>query len=157
MLEWLDTHLRDAPLRPATDQAPPPAAKALAEFWDVLAEPDGRARARAIIEETRRRDSKAVLFPEAELNAYGYQILQNGAADRAVWLFELNVEAYPASANVYDSLSDAFLAAGNRAEALEYAEKTLKVLETDKQVTDDLAAAIRESAEKKIKDLKKVS
>jgi hypothetical protein len=107
--------------------------------------------------ETKRRDPKVVLFPEGEMNQFGYQILQSGAAGHAVWLFQLNVDTYPNSANTYDSLSDALVAAGNRKEALLNAEKALEVLERDKSVPDEFRAAIKESAEKKIKELKKES
>src|SRR6266511_146100 len=37
-----------------------------------------------------------------------------GAPAQAVAIFRLNVEAYPASANVYDSLAEAYLAMGNK-------------------------------------------
>ena len=62
---------------------------------------------------------------------------------------------YPNSANTYDSLSDALLAAGNRKEALHNAEKALEVLDRDKSAPDEFRAAIKESAEKKISELKK--
>ena len=46
-------------------------------------------------------------------------------------VFKLNVDAYPSSANTYDSLSDGYLALGNREEALRYAEKTLEMIPKD--------------------------
>jgi hypothetical protein len=67
----------------------------------------------------------------------------------------MNVDAYPQSANVYDSLSDAFLADGNTTEALKYAEKCLQVLATDTRIPSEFKQAIKESAEKKVRDLKK--
>jgi hypothetical protein len=73
----------------------------------------------------------------------------------AIQVFQLNVDAYPTSANTYDSLSDAQLAAGNREESLRLAEKALSLLEADTQIGPELRAAIRESAEKKIRDLRK--
>ena len=156
MLDWFDAHLRNAPLKPVTTSAattPSP----LEEFWNVLANPDGHERALQLIQATKRRDPKLVLFPEGELNAYGYQILQSGTANHAIWLFQLNADTYPNSANTYDSLSDALLAAGNRKEALRNAEKALEVLSRDKSVPDEFRAAIKESAEKKITQLKKES
>ncbi len=65
------------------------------------------------------------------------------------------MDAYPNSANTYDSLSDAYLAAGGREDALRYAKKALEMLDGDKQVGDELRAAIKESAEKKIQELTK--
>ncbi len=67
----------------------------------------------------------------------------------------MNVDAYPGSANTYDSLSDAYLAAGKRAEALRFAEKALEMLAKDTQTPEAFKAAIRESAQKKIDQLKR--
>jgi uncharacterized protein len=53
-------------------------------------------------------------LPEAQVNQLGYAVLQalkNPAL--AVWVFRKNVDLYPESANVYDSLGDGLLAAGD--------------------------------------------
>ena len=42
------------------------------------------------------------------VNLLGYQRLQAGDPAAAIELFELNVELYPDSANVYDSLAEAY-------------------------------------------------
>ena len=99
--------------------------------------------------------SNVVLFPEQDANAYGYQLLQEGRNEDAIILFKMNVEAYPNSPNTYDSLADAFLAAGKKDEALRLAEKTLVMLEKDTTTPADFKAQIKESAEKKIAELKK--
>jgi hypothetical protein len=66
---------------------------------------------------------------------------------------QLNVQAYPASANVYDSLSDAYLADGQTDLARENAEKALALLPTDPTADEPRRAAIRASAEGKLKQL----
>ena len=83
--------------------------------------------------------------------------MQEGRSKDAIVVFQMNVDAYPQSGNVYDSLSDAYLAEGNKAEALKYAEKALAVLPTDTKTPDQFKQAIKESAEKKIKELKKTN
>ena len=53
-------------------------------------------------------------LPEEQLNQLGYvalQFLKNPAL--AIWIFRRNVDLYPESANVYDSLGDALLVAGD--------------------------------------------
>jgi tetratricopeptide (TPR) repeat protein len=45
----------------------------------------------------------------------------------AVEILRLNVEAYPESANVYDSLGEAYLNAGDKPHAIENYEKSLKL------------------------------
>jgi dienelactone hydrolase len=155
ILDWLDARLRTAPAAPLTSAATA-APSRVKEFWDVLARPDGESTARRIFEETRKQDPKFVLFPEGELNLYGYQILQNDP-NHAIWLFKLNVDAYPKSANPHDSLSDAYLAAGKRKEALHHAEKALEMLPGDTTIGDEFRATLKESAEQKIRELKKTS
>ena len=53
--------------------------------------------------------------------------------------------------------ADALLAAGNREEALHNAEKALEALGRDTSAPDEFRVAIKESAEKKIRELKKES
>jgi hypothetical protein len=50
----------------------------------------------------------AVPVPEALLNQIGYQLMGQGNTEEAVAAFKLNVERYPGSANVYDSLGEAY-------------------------------------------------
>jgi dienelactone hydrolase len=154
IMAWFDGKLRTAPEslpKPSSTAPPTPVEK----FWTLLARPDGVRAARAIFDASRRDDPGLVLFPEGEMNLHGYSLLQGGNAKDAIVVFEMNVDAYPRSANTYDSLSDAHLAAGNRDEALRLAEKALAVLATDAQANTDFGALIRESAERKIKELRK--
>ena len=154
MLDWLDSHLRNAPLKPVTSQAAGPATP-VEEFWTTLTGPGGPATARVLFDKARQANSKVVLFPEQEANAYGYQLLQEGRAEDAIIVFKMNVDAHPQSPNTYDSLADAYLAAGKRDEALRLAEKTLAMLEKDTITPEDFKAQIKESAERKIAELKK--
>jgi hypothetical protein len=53
-------------------------------------------------------------LPEGVLNELGYNVLQSlKSPGLAAWVFQQNVEMYPESANVYDSLGDALLAKGD--------------------------------------------
>ena len=153
MLDWIDAHLRNAPAIPAPQPAPSPTP--VQEFWTTLTGPGGPARARALFDAARQRGTHTDLFPETEANAYGYELLQGGRAEEAVIVFQMNVDAFPRSANTYDSLSDAHLAAGRRTEALRFAEKALELLDTDTSTPDDFRQRIRESAEQKIRQLRK--
>jgi tetratricopeptide (TPR) repeat protein len=105
-------------------------------------------------EDERRKNTKAILLPEVETNLLGYQLMQNGNTKDALTILKMNNEAYPASANTYDSVSDALLAAGDRAGALKYATKAFEMLEKDAEAPPEFKQLVRESAEKKIKELK---
>jgi dienelactone hydrolase len=121
------------------------------EFWTTL-DRDGVERAVQTFHAARRRDPDAFLFPEGVMNQAGYERLQAGKTKDAIALFTLNVEAYFASANAQDSLGDAYLADGQRDRALAAARRCLELLPDDKS-NDQFKAAIRASAEEKIKKL----
>ena len=104
-----------------------------------------------IWDEARRRDPKATLFPEAIANVIGYEHLQSGNVSQAIAVFSLNTSAFPASANAYDSLADAYVAAGKKDLARVNAQKALALLPSDTTVPADFRERIRESAEQKIK------
>ncbi|HEV7891972.1 MAG TPA: alpha/beta hydrolase-fold protein [Pyrinomonadaceae bacterium] len=64
-----------------------------------------------------------VLVPEALMNQVGYQLIGQGNTEEAVAAFKLNVERYPGSANVYDSLGEAYERTGRFELALTNYEK----------------------------------
>lgn len=54
----------------------------------------------------------AIPVPEALINQMGYQFLFANNPDEAIAVFKANVERYPDSANVYDSLAEAYERSG---------------------------------------------
>ncbi len=70
---------------------------------------------------------------EAELNIYGYQLLGRGDIDGAIEMFKLNIERYPESWNVYDSLGEAYAQNGQTKLAIEYYQKALDMVKLDNQ------------------------
>jgi uncharacterized protein len=50
----------------------------------------------------------SIPVPENVINQIGYQFLFDGKPEEAIAAFKANVERYPASANVYDSLAEAY-------------------------------------------------
>lgn len=64
-------------------------------------------------------------LPEETLNDVGYALLGAGKPAEAVAALQLNVEAFPQSANGYDSLGEALAAAGDTARAITSYERSL--------------------------------
>ena len=58
-----------------------------------------------------------IITPEAMINGMGYRLLGQNKPDEAIAVFQRNVDVYPNSANVYDSLGDAYNAAERYEEA----------------------------------------
>jgi acetyl esterase/lipase len=88
------------------------------------------------------------------MNLLGYERLGEGDAKAAIEVFTMNVQAYPASPNVYDSLADAFLADGNREMALKYTEKAQEVLNAAPNVNPDFRKLLQQSIDAKLKQLR---
>jgi len=126
---------------------------AVSEFWKVANEPGGGVRAAQMFHEARKRDPSVFLFPELAVNLLGYGRLQAGANEDAIELFKLNAEVFPASANAQDSLSDGYLAAGQKELALAAEENCLALLPGDTSAAE-FKAQLRQHAEEKVASLK---
>ena len=77
--------------------------------------------------ELKATQSEAYDFQEEQLNSLGYQLLKMKKIKEAIEIFKLNVEAYPQSANVYDSLAEAYMINGDKELAIENYEKSIEL------------------------------
>jgi hypothetical protein len=66
-------------------------------------------------------------FDENQLNSLGYRLLNAKTFNNAIRIFQLNVEAYPLSGNAYDSLAEAYMNAGNKAQAITNYQKSVQL------------------------------
>lgn len=149
--DWFVTTLITTPGRaPETKRVSIPPDVAILE---QIERPGGAERVSKMLKEVRARDPKAQLFPEDIVNGTGYEHLQAGDTKGAVAILKLNVEAHPDSANVYDSVSDAYLADGQRELARQSARKALELLPTDPTQDDRRRKGIKSSAENKLRQL----
>jgi dienelactone hydrolase len=100
-----------------------------------------------------QRPDQPAPFPEVIVNQLGYEHIQLGDLKGAVEIMKLNVAAYPNSPNTYDSLSDAYLAAGEKDLALQDAKKAIELLSNDTAENEQRRNDIRDSAQQKINQL----
>jgi len=126
---------------------------AVSEFWAMANEPGGATPAGQFFHDARKRDPDALVFAELPVNLLGYDRLQSGAKEDAIGLFKLNTEAYPASANAEDSLSDGYLAEGKNDLALAAEQKCVELLPGDPS-SADFKAALGKAAQDKITKLR---
>jgi hypothetical protein len=77
-------------------------------------------------------------FDEAELNTLGYKLLGSKQLKEAIRIFQLNVEAYPQSGNVYDSLAEAYMDNGDRQLAIANYQKSLELDPSNKNAVEML-------------------
>jgi tetratricopeptide (TPR) repeat protein len=69
----------------------------------------------------------AEVFDEFLLNSLGYRMLRADRIEGAITIFELNVAEYPDASNPYDSLGEAYLAAGDTARAIVNYERSVEL------------------------------
>jgi tetratricopeptide (TPR) repeat protein len=66
-------------------------------------------------------------FDEGQLNGLGYRLIRGNNFKDAIRILQLNVEAYPQSSNVYDSLGEAYMDDGNKPQAMANYQKSLQL------------------------------
>lgn len=102
--------------------------------------------AAAIAEYRQLERDRAPGISEGLLNSAGYLLLNRGDVTGAILVFEENVRAYPTSANVYDSLGDAYLAAGRDAAARDAYARSVQLDPTNshaRRLADSLSLVIK--------------
>ena len=90
-------------------------------------ENNGRDRAIEKFRELKQKQYGDLYVNEDDINRLGYMFLQKGKVDDAIVAFQINVEAFPDSFNAYDSLGEAYKAAGQKELSIKNYEHSLKL------------------------------
>jgi dienelactone hydrolase len=117
-------------------------------------EPGGPARVAEALKTERTTNPRSPLLEPGLVNQLGYGAVEAGDPPSAVAIMQVNVDARPTSANAWDSLGDALLAAGDREKARAAAEKALALVDSDPNEDKDRRQLIRDSARQKLDRLK---
>jgi dienelactone hydrolase len=152
IVDWYVTTLITTPGSAPANKSSAPAVPS-AQILNQVEMPGGVEQVAARLAEARRSDPKAIVFPETIVNLMGYEHLQAGDIKKALEILKLNVTAYPESPNAYDSLSDAYLADGQKELARQNAKKAIELLAYDTADPEARRNAIRDSAQVKLKQL----
>ena len=76
---------------------------------------------------TKYRSSRKPILNESQVNSIGYRLLGKKRNKEAIEMFRMNVEDYPKSPNVYDSLGEAYMINGDKNGAIENYKKSLEL------------------------------
>jgi tetratricopeptide (TPR) repeat protein len=121
--------------------------------------------------EARHKDPKVRLWPEVNVDIIGEDHLRQADAEKkaghlreaememkvGIEIFRLNLLAYPDSADAHYNLAEAYLQAGEKAQARQYAEKALAMIDSHAAPlsswsdTEQRRAEIRSSVEDALK------
>ncbi|HUU38846.1 MAG TPA: ankyrin repeat domain-containing protein [Candidatus Desulfaltia sp.] len=109
----------------------------LEAFWSQLVESAARLVQDAILAEGTESGMKKFaeiktqkgryFVNERQFNSVGYRFLTMGRTDDAVAIFKMNVELFPESWNVYDSLAEAYAGKGDTGLAIQNYERSLEL------------------------------
>ncbi len=86
---------------------------------------EGLEEAKRKFQELKREPDK-YLISERQFNSLGYRFLQQNQIFHAVAVFRMNVESFPQSGNVYDSLAEAYLYLGDKYNTIRYYKKSME-------------------------------
>jgi tetratricopeptide (TPR) repeat protein len=95
--------------------------------------------------ELKKTPSAEYAIAEQTLNMVGYVLLYSGHEQDAITVFQRNVDDYPQSGNVYDSLGEAYMKVGQKELAIQNYEKSLQLDPKNKNAVEML---------KKLKEMK---
>jgi len=100
-------------------------AKSLSELLTQPINVNDWARAAEIFKQWRAAPVNRYANGEAQVNRLGYDLLRKERLSEAIEVFKLNTIAYPQSSNSFDSLADAYLANGDKVEAVKNYKRAL--------------------------------
>ncbi len=130
----------------------------LEAFWSQMVESAARLVQEALGEggtdagtkkfEELKADKGRYFFNERQFNSAGYALLNSGRVEEAIALFKMNMELFPESWNVYDSLAEAYAVKGETGLAVQHYERSLE-LNPDNQNAKDRLQNLKKDREKK--------
>ena len=167
IVDWFVTTLIKTPGQAPAD--PLASAAILNQLWTS----EGVARVTQQLIEARRHDPHAQLFPEINVDIIGEDHVREGESkknagqlrearieiDTAIEIFKLNLLAYPDSADAHYNLADAYLKAGQKDLARQFAEKALAMIDSHQAPlsswsdTEQRRAEIRSGVQDTLKEL----
>ena len=77
--------------------------------------------------EMKNRPGTEFFFAENEFNRLGYTLMNAGKIKEAIEIFKINVEKYPGSGKVYESLGEAYINDGQKELAIKNYKKSLEL------------------------------
>ncbi len=124
IVQWFVTTLIQTPGH-ATPDAVASAATLLR-----MEQPGGVAELTQALAAARRKDPKAQLWPEVNVDIIGEDHVRAGEIKEGIEIFRLNLLAYPDSADAHFNLADAYFRDGQKALARQYAERALAMVDS---------------------------
>ena len=98
---------------------------------------EGAEKALKNYRETREKTAE-IRLAENQINSLGYDLLRSRKIDEAVAVFQMNTEDFPKSANVWDSLGEAYMVKGDKEKAIENYKRSLALDPNNKGAAENI-------------------
>ena len=99
---------------------------AASEIARILEE-SGISAAKKRFSELKKDSGNDYYFLEGDFNAVAYRLLRNDKTGEAIAVFQMNIELFPESSNVYDSLGEAYMNNNEVELAIKNYKKSLEI------------------------------
>jgi tetratricopeptide (TPR) repeat protein len=109
--------------------------KSIGQILSATITSSGMDAAEKQYHELKSAGSATYKLDESELNDLGYQLVRKNKFKQAIRIFQLNVEAFPKSANAYDSLAEGYMDDGEKELAVANYEKSLQLNPKNRNAT----------------------
>jgi len=106
---------------------PEPIRRSIAQEFFGVYESDGLDAAKSRYAELQADQSVERVFEDRELNLLGYRLLWGGHVEEAIDVLEFNADLFPDVTNVWDSLAEAHMEAGDTRRAIDLYRKALEL------------------------------
>ncbi len=123
------------------------------QFLRIIEEKDVETIRDIRLEFVLDNPSSPILSAE-EINAIGYRFIQQNRPLHALEILSMGPRSYPASANAWDSLGEAYVLNGRFEEALECYEKAAELLPSDTTTPENLKELLRQNLPGTIEELR---
>jgi len=120
----------------------------------ALAARDGLPATIAQLQQLQAAHPELVIIRYAVMTRLGYRLLREGRPDAAIDAFRLDTEAYPTSADGFDSLADGYLAKADSASARRAYERVLELLPSDSTLDGNAREELRGRATERLRALR---
>ena len=120
-----------------------------------LIENGGWEKAEQAYYQDRKQNPDSDLLNEHALNQLGYWLLSHKNLDRAIAVLELTTKNYPDSVNAYDSLGEAYAAAGQRQLAIAASQKEMALAQKSGSLSTDRKKQFIDLAQSRIAQMNK--
>jgi len=88
---------------------------------------EGFGKLKTMLQQIKQNNPRSALIKESTINNLGYELIGRKQTKEAIEIFQINVELYPDSGNVYDSLAEAYMINGDKELAIKNYKRSLEL------------------------------